>query len=297
MIRNFRQRKKDLNIQRDFFPIRRQFHFDKGSLIGKMVKKTKENNKKVGIYVRVSTEEQAKEGISLDAQIERCRAFCHARGWSIHKIYTDAGYSAGTLNRPALKDLFEDINKKEIGILLVYKIDRFSRRLKDLILALDQLKSLGIDFTSVTEQIDTTTAMGEAFFQMIGVFAQLERGMIKERVELAFEKKIKGGEVLYRPPFGYFYQNKKLVTNPEEAEKVRQIFEMKAAGIDYKEICQRFNLPVSTFYQIISNPIYLGKIKYRGKLYQSIHSPIINEELFLKVNPRFYSELNTGDQQ
>ncbi|MCH9030406.1 MAG: recombinase family protein [Bacteroidetes bacterium] len=91
---------------------------------------------KVGVYVRVSTEEQAKEGISLDAQIDRCKAFCKARGWKVFKIYTDAGYSAGSLDRPALKDLGEDIKNKKLNILLVYKIDRFSRKLKDLISAL-----------------------------------------------------------------------------------------------------------------------------------------------------------------
>src|SRR3989338_511004 len=145
---------------------------------------------KVGIYVRVSTEEQAKEGISIDAQIDRFKSFCKARGWKVFRIYTDAGFSAGTMDRPALKNLVDDINNKKINILLVYKIDRFSRKLKDLISILEDLKSKGVNFTSVTEQIDTTTAMVEAFFQIIGVFAQLERGMVKERVELAFDKKI-----------------------------------------------------------------------------------------------------------
>src|SRR3989344_6776603 len=132
------------------------------------------------IYVRVSTEEQAKEGISLDAQIDRCKAFCKARGWSIYNVYTDAGYSAGTLTRPALKALFNDVEAKKFSVLLVYKIDRFSRKLKDLISVLEDLKLKGVNFTSVSEHIDTTTAMGEAFFQIIGVFAQLERGMVKE---------------------------------------------------------------------------------------------------------------------
>src|SRR3990167_4730116 len=197
-------------------------------------------SKKVGVYVRVSTEEQAKEGISIDAQIERCRAFCKARGWKLFKIYTDAGYSAGTMDRPALKDLIGDITENKFSILLVYKIDRFSRKLKDLISILEDLKSKGVNFTSVTEQIDTTTAMGEAFFQIIGVFAQLERGMVKERVELAFGKKIDSGEVLNRAPLGYTYQNRKLVIHEEDAKKVSQIFEMWVTGIHYKDIASEF---------------------------------------------------------
>src|SRR3990167_5300610 len=235
-------------------------------------------SKKVGVYVRVSTEEQAKEGISIDAQIERCRAFCKARGWKLFKIYTDAGYSAGTMDRPALKDLIGDITENKFSILLVYKIDRFSRKLKDLISILEDLKSKGVNFTSVTEQIDTTTAMGEAFFQIIGVFAQLERGMVKERVEMAFEKKIKSGEALNRPPFGYTYKNRKLVPHPEEAEKVREIFSLWAAGVHYKAIAEKSRLPVSTLYELVKNPTYIGKVLFRGQLYPGTHKSLVDTE-------------------
>src|SRR3989344_5045030 len=164
----------------------------------------KSNQKpKVAIYSRVSTEEQAKEGLSVEAQIDKCKSFCEAREWDVFKVYKDAGYSAGSLKRPALELLLRDAQEKKFDIILVHKIDRFSRKLKDLIMVLDDLKEKNINFTSVTEQIDTTSAMGEAFFQIIGVFAQLERGMVKERVELAFDRKIKFGEVLYRAPLGY----------------------------------------------------------------------------------------------
>jgi len=244
---------------------------------------------KVGIYVRVSTEEQAKEGISIDAQIDRCQAYCKARGWQLHKIYTDAGQSAGSLNRPALKELLDDaIKHKAFNILLVYKIDRFSRKLQDLITCLEHLKTQNINFTSVTEQIDTTTAMGEAFFQIIGVFAQLERGMVKERVELAFDKKISTGELLNRAPLGYRYNDqRKLISNPNEVQLVQDIFTMAAAGISYKDICEQFQLPTSTYYELIKNPTYIGKIQYRGKLYNGTHKPLIDETLFLQVNKNF----------
>lgn len=245
----------------------------------------KESEKlKIAIYVRVSTEEQAKEGLSVDAQIDKCKSFCEARDWEIFKIYKDAGYSAGSLNRPALELLIRDANEKKFNTILVYKIDRFSRKLKDLIMVLENLKEKNINFTSVTEQIDTTSAMGEAFFQIIGVFAQLERGMVKERVELAFERKIKFGEALFRAPFGYIYKNKKLVPDPENSRKVKEVFEMWAQNIDYKEISKQFNIPSSTLYQIVKNKIYLGKIKYKGKLYNGKHKPLIDEELFNKAN-------------
>ena len=245
---------------------------------------------RVAIYSRVSTEEQAKEGLSVEAQIDKCKSFCDAREWEIFKVYKDAGFSAGTLNRPALELLLRDAQEKKFDIILVYKIDRFSRKLKDLITILEDLKTENINFTSVTEQIDTTSAMGEAFFQIIGVFAQLERGMVKERVQLSFDRKINLGEALYRAPFGYTYQNKKLVKHPQNAEKVKEIFEMWIAGISYKDICQKFNLPPSTLYQIIKNPIYIGKIKYKGELFKANHPALIKEELFNKINPPYQNE-------
>lgn len=239
---------------------------------------------KAAVYVRVSTEEQAKEGISLKAQEERAKAFCIAKGWDVFKIYRDKGFSAGSMKRPAMKELMQDAEAKKYRVVVVYKIDRFSRQLKDLILTLDELRKYAINFSSVTEQIDTTTAMGVAFFQMIGIFAQLERGMVKERVELAFDKKISSGEALNRAPMGYIYKKNKLVVNEEEAEKVREIFSMWLSGVNYKEIAKKFSIPVSTLYEIIKNPTYVGKVKYRNSLYRGSHKAIIDEELFNRVN-------------
>ncbi|MBW2998699.1 recombinase family protein, partial [Candidatus Woesearchaeota archaeon] len=132
--------------------------------------------------------------------------------------------------------------------------------------------------------IDTTTAMGEAFFQIIGVFAQLERGMVKERVEMAFDKKISDGEALHRAPLGYMYKNGKLVVDSANSGIVKEIFDMWSLGINYKEISTKFNIPVSTLYEIVKNPIYIGKIRYRGNLYDGSHRAIVDEELFNKIN-------------
>jgi len=244
----------------------------------------KQKTPQVAIYVRVSTEEQAKEGLSVDAQIDKCNSFCQARDWNVYKVYRDAGFSAGSLNRPALELMMRDAQEKRFDIILVYKIDRFSRKLRDLIMVLEDLKEKKINFTSVTEQIDTTSAMGEAFFQIIGVFAQLERGMVKERVELAFDRKIKLGEVIHRPPFGYTFQDKKLVPDPENSENLKEIFEMWAAGVEYKEISKKFDLSSSALYQIVKNQTYLGKIKYKGQLYKGKHRALVSEDLFNAAN-------------
>jgi site-specific DNA recombinase len=247
-------------------------------------KKSANSRQRVAIYSRVSTEEQAKEGLSVDAQIEKCKSFCNARDWEIFKVYKDAGFSAGTLDRPAMELLLRDADEQKFDIILVYKIDRFSRKLRDLIMVLETLKDKGINFTSVTEQIDTTSAMGEAFFQIIGVFAQLERGMVKERVKLAFDRKIQLGDSLNRAPLGYVYSNKKLIPDLQTQDQVKEIFEMSLAGVSYREICGKFGISKSAFYSLIKNPVYLGKIKYKGALYSGNHKPIIEEELFKKVN-------------
>jgi site-specific DNA recombinase len=249
-----------------------------------MIRQSPSKTPKVAIYSRVSTEEQAREGLSVDAQIEKCEAYCKARGWEIYRIYKDAGFSAGSLDRPSMELMLRDANEAKFDIILVYKIDRFSRKLRDLILVLESLKEKNINFTSVTEQIDTTSAMGEAFFQIIGVFAQLERGMVKERVELAFDRKIGMGESLSRAPFGYLYQNKKLVPDPENSHKVEEIFKMWAAGINYREICAKYNLSNSNIYALIKNPVYTGKVKYKGELFKGTHKALITEELFNEVN-------------
>jgi site-specific DNA recombinase len=260
--------------------------------------KTANIHPKVAIYARVSTEEQAREGLSVEAQIDKCKAFCQARDWEIFKIYRDAGFSAGSLNRPAMELMLRDGQEARFNIILVYKIDRFSRKLRDLIMVLDDLKEKDINFTSVTEQIDTTSAMGEAFFQIIGVFAQLERGLVKERVELAFDRKINLGESLSRAPLGYIYDsNKKLIPDPSTAGSINDIFEMWSIGINYKEICNKYNLASSTLYSILKNPVYIGKIKYKGQLYIGKHKPLVSEEIFKKVNDREITSLDGENEK
>ena len=170
---------------------------------------TENNVKKVAIYVRVSTEDQAREGISLEAQKQRCLDYCKAKGWEVFNIYEDKGFSAKTIERPSFKKLLRKVDEGLISVILVYKIDRFSRNLKDLIIILDELKRKGVDFSSVTEVIDTTTAMGKAFFQIIGVFAELETGLTRERTILAMDKKVNSGEYITKPPYGYKLINKK----------------------------------------------------------------------------------------
>ena len=243
-------------------------------------------SKKAAIYIRVSTEEQAKEGISIAAQKDRLTAFCKAKDLEIYDYYIDEGYSAGSLKRPALQQMLRELNDGKFKNIIVYKIDRFSRNLKDLVTILDDFKKRNVNFISATEPIDTTSAIGNAFMQIIGVFAELERGMVGERVRLAFEKKISSKEFLARPPLGYKVVDKKLSIDPEGAEKVREIFKDRLNGVSYKRTCSRLAIPKSTYYHIITNPIYCGILRCKKYILRGNFEPIIDLADFYKAHKK-----------
>lgn len=144
---------------------------------------------RVAIYIRVSTEDQAKEGYSLEVQREYLESFAEREGLEIFKIYQDDGISGYTTERPALKQLLKDAKQKKFDLVLVYKIDRFSRNLKDMLNLVDELFKHGVGFKSATEPFDSTTSAGKLMCQQLGSFAEFERNRIAERV---FPGMIKG---------------------------------------------------------------------------------------------------------
>ena len=132
---------------------------------------------KVAIYTRVSTEDQVKEGTSLEVQRDFLVSYAKREGWEIYyseagKIYEDDGYSGYTRERPALKKLFADAKKKRFEMVLVHKIDRFSRNLRDLLNLVDELEYLNISLKSATEPYDTSSSAGKMMFQQLGSFAE-----------------------------------------------------------------------------------------------------------------------------
>ena len=143
---------------------------------------------KVAIYTRVSTEDQAREGHSIEVQQEYLLDHARRLGWEVYKIYTDdvSGY---ILDRPALKEMLQDAKGKKFELIITYKLDRFSRKLKDLLNIVDELEGYGVAYKSATEPFDTTTSTGKLMFQQLGSFAEFERNRIKERV---FPGMIKG---------------------------------------------------------------------------------------------------------
>ena len=131
---------------------------------------------KIGIYIRVSTEDQVKEGYSLEAQKEYLETFAMREGYDAFKVYCDDGISAYSTRRPALQQLLIDAKAKRFQLVLVYKIDRFSRNLKDLLMLVDELSSYGVAFKPATERFNTTTSAGKLMFQQLGKRLERLRG-------------------------------------------------------------------------------------------------------------------------
>jgi len=182
-------------------------------------------------YIRVSTDEQVAEGVSLENQEARIRAYAESQGWELLRIYREEGYSGRIMDRPELQRMLQDIRAGGIGVVLVYKVDRLTRRQKDLWYLLeDEFEPHGVGFKSVVEPFDTTTASGKAFLGMLGVFAQLERDTISERTRDALAMKSRLGEYLGSPPLGFKATEGRLEPVEAELDVVRRVRELHRKG-------------------------------------------------------------------
>ena len=179
------------------------------------------------IYVRVSTDEQAKHGYSIAAQVEKLEAYCVSQGWELVHKFIDDGYSAKDLNRPQFEEMMKKIKDETINVLLVYRLDRLTRSVVDLYAILQELDANNCKFKSATEVYDTTNAMGRLFITLVAAIAQWERENTAERVRMGMEKKTrmgkwKGGIA----PYGYKIENDQLIVDEKEAEVVREVFRL-----------------------------------------------------------------------
>ena len=249
---------------------------------------------RVAIYTRVSTEDQAKEGFSLDAQLEKLRAYCTARGWDIADEYVDEGYSGRKTRRPAYARMMEDIEKWDA--LLVIKMDRIHRNSKNFMLMMEDLGKNGKEFVSMMESLDTSTAMGRFVMDIIQRIAQLESEQIGERVYIGMEQKAKqnGGVLGFNIPYGYDYVEGKLVVNDSESIIVKNIFDMYRNKMSMKKIAEILNqkkIPTKlnkiwgpqTVSLILKNPLYCGFLHWEDYLNPGEHIPIIDKNTFNDV--------------
>jgi site-specific DNA recombinase len=244
----------------------------------------------VGIYIRVSTQEQAKEGYSIAAQRERLTAYCAAQGWTEYKFYVDEGVSAKNTDRPQLQILLDHVKSGTIATILVYRLDRFTRSVMDLYTLLDFLDKHHCAFKSATELYDTSNAMGRMFIGLVALLAQWERENLSERVKMALEEKVSDGERVGNVPFGFdLSEEEKLVTN-DQSPIVLEMIDLLKSGMSAKRIADHLNLRydhrkwhAQGVLRIFRNPAIYGATRWNDKVFENTHEGLISKSEFSKI--------------
>ena len=230
---------------------------------------------RVGFYGRVSTEEQAREGFSIPAQIDRGRHFCAAQDWTIVDFYIDEGVSAKDLDRPELQRLLEDIEAGKIDIVLVFRLDRLTRSVLDLYKLLEYFQLHNVNFRSVSEVYDTTSAIGRLFITLVAALAQWERENLAERVRFGMEQMAKEGKWHGgAAPLGYVVgSHGTFEIEEQQASIVRVIYEKFLNGWGDMKITRWLNIQgvpspkggkwhASRVRGILTNPVYIGVLRW-----------------------------------
>lgn len=253
------------------------------------------------VYTRKSSEEGLEQEFnSLHAQREACEAYIasqRSEGWVlVRDQYDDGGVSGGTLERPALKRLMQDVDEGLVNIIVVYKIDRLSRSLADFAKLVEVFDRNGVTFVSVTQSFNTTTSMGRLTLNILLSFAQFEREVTAERIRDKFAASRKkgmwmGGSI----PYGYVIENRKLQVVPEHAEQVRWIFAqflkigsctLLAREVDARGMRTAKGHPVDKkyVYRMLNNRTYLGEAVHKENSYPGEHAAIIDRDTWDKVH-------------
>ncbi|MED1743199.1 recombinase family protein [Brevibacillus borstelensis] len=285
--------------------------------------------KTVAIYARVSTEEQAEEGYSIQAQLDTLRQYAKQNRYIVSKEYKDEGISGKSIqNRPQLQQLLRDAKQGLFQEVIVWKINRISRNQLDLLTIVDELQKHGVSFRSYTENFETETPMGRFALQMMGSVAELERNTIVDNVKMGMKQRARQGKWNGGKVLGYesvevedstFRKRKetRLVIVEAEAALVRMIFEKYASGKGIKAIANELNhlgyktkwgkpFSVVAVKDILNNPLYVGKIRFNKQenwtvkrrkgtnaspiLADGEHEPIITEELWNTVQALYKSK-------
>jgi DNA invertase Pin-like site-specific DNA recombinase len=195
-------------------------------------------------YLRVSTEAQATEGVSLEAQREKVAAWCTLNDFELAEVYVDAGISGKRAdNRPELQAALDHVCRVG-GVLVVYSLSRLARSTRDTITISERLEKAEADLVSLSEKIDTTTAAGRMVFRMLAVLAEFERDQLAERVTMAMDhKRRKGERISRRIPYGFTLADDgiKLVPDATEQATLRTIRDLRAAGATLRAIVDHLN--------------------------------------------------------
>lgn len=241
---------------------------------------------RVAIYARVSTQEQAENGNSLEFQIEKLKAYCQLHEYKVVGEYVDAGVSGAKSERPALNKLKKDIDK--IDIVLIYKLDRLSRSIKDTMNLIEDLfKPNDVNLISLSENFDTSQAMGMATIGMLSTFAQLERETIKERMMAGKQQAVKNGKYLSMAPFGYIKKDGQLIKDENTKDCVDFIFKKMLEGKSLNETVKLLELngygnvkkwEQAFICRIVKSVLYCGHMEALGMLVKNTHEAYITED-------------------
>jgi len=272
------------------------------------------------IYTRKSTEEGLDQAFSsLDAQREACSAYITSQkheGWQeLSEYYDDDGFSGGSMERPGLVQLLANILEGKVDVVVVYKVDRLTRALADFARMVTIFDEAGGSFVSVTQQFNATTSMGRLTLNVLLSFAQFEHEVTAERIrDKIAASKAKGMWMGGIPPIGYHPENRMLFNVPNDADLVRTIFqrylelglvrklqaELKGAGLLTPLRITQKGKPSGEcafsrgkLYHLLSNSIYVGRIRHRDKIYEGLHTAIIDQDIWDKVQAMLADNRNS----
>ncbi|PCF41431.1 cassette chromosome recombinase CcrB [Staphylococcus delphini] len=272
--------------------------------------------KRVGIYVRVSTEMQSSEGYSITGQINQIEEYCQFNNFKVVDVYADRGISGKSMNRPALQRMLQDAKNGHIDCVMVYKTNRLARNTSDLLKIVEDLHKQNVEFFSLSERMEVSTSSGKLMLQVLASFAEFERNNIVDNIFMG--QTIRAKEGYYQGNIPYAYDKvpdskHELMINQHEANVVKYIFESYAKGHGYRKIANALNhkgyvtkkgnpFSISAVTYILSNPFYIGKIQFakykdwndkrrkglndKPVIAEGKHTPIISQTLWDKVQAR-----------
>ena len=252
-----------------------------------------EEKKIAGLYIRVSTEDQAREGFSLPEQEKRLRVMCEYKGYEIYDVYKDAGISAKTGNlRPEFERLLQDIRDKKVNTIVVLKLDRLTRSVYDMEGIMNFLEENDAYLDCANDDINTTNANGKMVARLLTTVSQNEIERTSERTKIGLTGAIKVGHIPNRSPLGFTRDNKKLVPDPLTKDIIVRVFDLYLEGKSHQTIANIFNKEQvlnktnwydSTIQKILSNELYKGDF-VNGKrtkqpiYYENVVEPIVSKE-------------------
>ena len=251
-----------------------------------------EKIKSAGIYIRVSTFDQAREGFSLGEQEERLKEFCKFKRYNIYKVYQDAGISAKNDKRPAYQEMIEDVKKGNINVIVALKLDRLTRSVYDIEKLMKFVNDYECDIDCMADESNTTTSNGRMVMRIMTSVSQNEIEKCSERTKFGMAGAIKNGHIPNRTGLGFKRKNKKLVPDPLTKDIIVRIFDLYLEGKSHQAIANIYNKEKvlgktnwydSTIQKILSNELYKGdyvngKRTKHPTYYENVIEPIVSKE-------------------